>query len=664
MNTTEKQPHRSTELASELLRQIALVAVIPIVITFLFVAGELLPQLKQSLISKQQSIAGLIARQTIYQIANAEEDVNTLFTVAKQFPRRRLQDVFTAFIQDNSIFESIYLVDENGIITEIAVRGVSESNSNALYKKLDISKSAIYKTDEIQNSSGWSQVFLSVVTGRLSTAYFRPVKGGTLIAELDIDRLPKLSRELSKLGILVMIVDQNDQLIAHPDRQLSQMQISMRDLSLVTEYDHKMHSQAFTWNNANYFGTQAPIQGLSWSVIVAEDAAGMTKAIYNRLSLWFLAMFGLLFGAMALAYLRVRRFSERFRKLSSYASDIAHGQYNTEPGGLEITEFKLLADNLIAMSDAIQKRELSLQSKEFELRKLNAELERRVTERTKELQTTNDELSSTISILNNTMGQLVQSEKLASLGSLVAGIAHELNTPIGNANIASSTLADFANEMHEQLAEGSIKKSRLEEFLNDAHVATGITTRNLERAAELITSFKQVAADQSSAQRRRFRLKNVVHEILITLYPQTKKRPIEIRNNIPEDIQLESYPGPLGQVLSNLIMNALIHGFKHEEEGIVELDASMDTLGNNVIIQVRDSGHGISEEQIARVFDPFFTTKLGHGGSGLGLHICHNITTEVLGGDIAVSSSEGGTWFTLTIPVMAPMSPRSKNPES
>ena len=325
-----------------------------------------------------------------------------------------------------------------------------------------------------------------------------------------------------------------------------------------------------------------------------------------------------------------------------------------------MSPIKLLADDLVAMSEAIQKRESSLQSKEHQLRKLNAGLEERVTERTKELQATNNELSSTISILNNTMGQLVQSEKLASLGSLVAGIAHELNTPIGNANIASSTLGDFANEMHEQLLEGSIKKSRLEEFLNDAHVATGITTRNLERAAELITSFKQVAADQSSAQRRRFRLKNVAHEILITLYPQTKKRSIDIHNNIPEDIQLESYPGPLGQVLSNLIMNALIHGFKPEEEGQVELDASIDALGNNVVIQVRDTGQGISEEQLARVFDPFFTTKLGQGGSGLGLHICHNITTEVLGGDITVASSDGGTWFTLTIPLMAPTSPRIK----
>ena len=107
-------------------------------------------------------------------------------------------------------------------------------------------------------------------------------------------------------------------------------------------------------------------------------------------------------------------------------------------------------------------------------------------------------------------------------------------------------------------------------------------------------------------------------------------------------------------------MNALIHGFKPEEEGQVELDASIDALGNNVVIQVRDTGQGISEEQLARVFDPFFTTKLGQGGSGLGLHICHNITTEVLGGDITVASSDGGTWFTLTIPLMAPTSPRIK----
>ena len=276
-------------------------------------------------------------------------------------------------------------------------------------------------------------------------------------------------------------------------------------------------------------------------------------------------------------------------------------------------------------------------------------LEQRVEERTKLLSKSNQELEQTNAALNDTMDQLVQSEKLASLGSLVAGVAHELNTPIGNASMASSSLTDFAESMKQDLRNGSMSKSGLESFLDDAISATGITSRNLEKASELISSFKQVAADQSSSQKREFLLSDLVHEILVTLHPQTKKKTIEFQIDIEDGLKLNSFPGPLGQVLSNLILNAVIHGFENQGTGQIRISAR--AKDESINIEVQDNGKGIPEASIGKIFDPFFTTRLGKGGSGLGLHICHNIVVEVLGGTIQLDSRvTEGAKFVLDIP--------------
>ncbi|WP_197475064.1 sensor histidine kinase, partial [Oleiphilus sp. HI0079] len=234
-----------------------------------------------------------------------------------------------------------------------------------------------------------------------------------------------------------------------------------------------------------------------------------------------------------------------------------------------------------------------------------------------------------------------------------AGVAHELNTPIGNATMASSTLKDFAERIQQQLATGSVTKSGLKEFLNDAIMAAGITSRNLEKASELITSFKQVATDQSSSQRRTFSLNELFHEILLTLHPQTKKKAIKIELDVASEISLDSYPGPLGQVLSNLIMNAFIHGFEDRMQGRIRISAMKEE--DKVQITLEDDGKGIPETALPKIFDPFYTTRLGQGGSGLGLHICHNIVVDTLAGKIRAESEVGqGTRFLLTLAACAP----------
>lgn len=284
---------------------------------------------------------------------------------------------------------------------------------------------------------------------------------------------------------------------------------------------------------------------------------------------------------------------------------------------------------------------------EEQLRQLNETLEMRVAERTTELQLMVDRLKQT-------QVSLVQADKLASLGALVAGVAHELNTPIGNSLTVASTMENYVKVFETDVAKG-LTRSALDSFVNSAREGTDILMRSLRRAAELVSSFKQVAVDQTSTNRRRFDLQHTVDEIMLTLGPTIRKTTHRVLIDIPSEVMMESYPGPLGQVLTNMVNNALFHGFEGRENGTVTIAAAV-LVDGNVRLTVQDDGVGIPAANLGLVFDPFFTTKLGQGGSGLGLNITYNLVRDSLGGTVQVESHMGqGTLFVLMLPLVAPL---------
>lgn len=290
------------------------------------------------------------------------------------------------------------------------------------------------------------------------------------------------------------------------------------------------------------------------------------------------------------------------------------------------------------------------------LRDLFATLEQRVTERTAILESTNSELQAALEHLRHTQDHLVRSEKMAALGALVAGVAHELNTPIGNSLLASSTLQESTRLFQSEIP-GGLRRSTLLAYVEEAETAAAILMRNLGRASELIASFKQVAVDQTSSQRRSFDLAEMIGEVILTLSPAFRKTSTHVENLIPEGIQLDSYPGPLGQVITNLVNNALLHAFVEREAGHITLEVDSGDPAQ-VILLCKDNGNGINPRDLPRIFDPFFTTRLNHSGSGLGLNIVHNIVTGILGGEIHVHSNPGqGSIFSLHLPRIAPHAP-------
>jgi signal transduction histidine kinase/purine-cytosine permease-like protein len=260
------------------------------------------------------------------------------------------------------------------------------------------------------------------------------------------------------------------------------------------------------------------------------------------------------------------------------------------------------------------------------------------------------ELVESLHHLEMTRSHLVESEKMASLGGLVAGVAHEINTPVGIAVSTASYLQDRTAEVRNRLERGLLDDGDVRSYLDDAEQSAQLLLTNANRAAQLVQSFKQVAVDQTSDERRRFDLRTYVEETLVSLQPKLKGTQVAVHVDCPQGIEMDSYPGPLAQVITNLVLNSLQHAFPPGGSGMIRISAKA-VGGDEVELRHEDDGRGIPSDLHDKVFEPFFTTRRGFGGSGLGLHLVYNIVTGRLNGTIEVAPRNGGgTLFVLRLP--------------
>ncbi|HWU97944.1 MAG TPA: AAA family ATPase [Oxalicibacterium sp.] len=283
------------------------------------------------------------------------------------------------------------------------------------------------------------------------------------------------------------------------------------------------------------------------------------------------------------------------------------------------------------------------------------DLEQKIEARTQALSQKNTELRDTLTSLRRTQKQLVESAKLASLGQLVAGVAHEINTPVGVGVTGASTLAEETARLKSLFQTGAMKRSDLEAYVGTAGTISKLLLANMERAATLIQSFKDVAVDQTSEERRTFRLKGYIDEVLSNLGPMLRRSEHSMTVNCDETLEVDTYPGALSQVITNFVMNAMLHAFPEDGHGdMLIVVRSVYAEGKDTdLVELRfsDNGNGIPQENLAKIFDPFFTTMRGRGGSGLGLNIIHNLVTGPLQGQITVESQVGvGTTFIVRFP--------------
>ena len=265
------------------------------------------------------------------------------------------------------------------------------------------------------------------------------------------------------------------------------------------------------------------------------------------------------------------------------------------------------------------------------------------------------ELTQTLEELRATQEQLVESEKMASLGNLVAGVAHEINTPVGIGITASSSLVEETKQFAELYKKDKMNRKALEEYLENTFQASELILKNMNRTGELVQSFKQVSVDQMVDEKRKFNLKSYLSDIMLGIKPEFGKKTIKIDIDCDENLEINSFPGAFAQIITNLTLNSVRHGFRKKEKGNITITAKTkchserSEESSHLLLQYKDDGTGISKENLPKIFDPFFTTNK-QIGTGLGLHIVYNLVTQKLKGNIKCESKEGkGVLFTINV---------------
>lgn len=319
---------------------------------------------------------------------------------------------------------------------------------------------------------------------------------------------------------------------------------------------------------------------------------------------------------------------------------------------IDITDLKKAESKLEELNE---KLEAKVERRAYLLNETNRELELsmyKLQMNQSQLEESNLLLEDSLISLRDTQNQLVESEKLAALGRLVAGVSHEINTPLGIGITSISYIGKECSDLEKELSNNTLTRSDLNNFLSGLKNTTKLVLTNLKNAANLVNKFKQIAVDQSTEELRRFNLHEYLDSIIQSLSPQLKHTKYSVSLECPEDISILSYPSILTQIITNLVMNSLIHGFDERDHGSMKL--TVEPIQDNMLnIHYTDDGLGILSEHVEKIFEPFFTTKRGQGGVGLGLNIVYNLITRTLSGTIEVESSPNeGVHFHIRIPIL------------
>jgi len=403
----------------------------------------------------------------------------------------------------------------------------------------------------------------------------------------------------------------------------------------------------YAFKRLRFAGAPFPYLMIRLGIPVDEALAQARRVVRRNLVLLSLAAVLFMASAWILGEVAVVR---KLRGLLSAAARLEAGNLEARAGlGDGDDEISRLGRAFDSMAQALEKREQERDTYENEVCHLNEFLEERVEIRTKELAAANKELTQAMERLSLAQEHLIQSEKMASLGGLVAGVAHEINTPVGIGVTAASHLEDKTRTVLEEFRAGALKRASLEDYLGVCDESAHMILSNLRRASDLIRSFKQVAVDRSTEERRVFGLRGYLEQVLLSLRPHLKKTAIQVELVCDAELEIDSYPGVWSQIVSNLVLNALQHAFDPGQAGRITITATLEPERLRFIFA--DNGKGIAPEHLNKIFEPFFTTYRQKGGSGLGLSIVYNLVTRTMGGTIHVASEPGqGAVFSIIIP--------------
>lgn len=390
-------------------------------------------------------------------------------------------------------------------------------------------------------------------------------------------------------------------------------------------------------------------------LVVYTDYTRAYRELWQNVKVVILFQVGAIALLSAVVFWLIRRLLTRHvDHIASFTDQLTLNQLGTP---LTLRRRDVPHDELGVLVGAInrmrQRLRLDIEGRaraEQEVRRLNESLEETVIRRTEQLHQRTEELSDTIARLQSTQRQLVEHEKMAALGSLVAGVAHEINTPVGVSVTACSHLDEEIQSLHASFMAGKLTRSAFEQSVEVLRESNTIIGTNLERAANLIRSFKMVAVDQSNEDKRHFKVREYLESVVLALRPQLKKTALAIDLQVDAGLELDSYPGAFSQIFTNLIANSILHGFDPATQGTITIRIAVQ--GDQLIMDYQDDGRGIDASVKGRLFEPFVTTRRNQGGSGLGMHIVYNVVTQMLRGRIAyLDDSPQGVHFRIQAPL-------------
>lgn len=381
--------------------------------------------------------------------------------------------------------------------------------------------------------------------------------------------------------------------------------------------------------------TQLPVGQQSIHLGIEYSRAQLVGPINRAYQIIWLIIMVILVTSIYISVYFSRRFTRPFENISQLIESYRQGKFESKCLELNFEEFIHMSEVLEDMASIIDKN--------------RHELEDRVEQRTQELAEANESLKNSLETQRNMQTHLIESEKMAQLGGLVAGISHEVNTPIGIGLTAASSMRVFVNEIQQLTESGKLTRAKHENLINKCLECADIVVSNLSRSADLISNFKDVAVSQSSSEATDFNLLEFMQEIVNSLIPQTKKYQLNITLDIDENLVMRSYQGVIAQIFTNFIINSIKHGFTPDKPHNILIHAYIER--NGLKLDYQDDGSGMDKEVLAKIFEPFYTTKRGQGGTGLGMHIVYNLITQKLDGRITAQSRGGkGAKFKISLP--------------
>lgn len=585
---------------------------------------------------------GLLAESLNVQV---DEHSENQITVLKHFThyynttdlndQNEINAQLKTILELDAMFLKIDIINQDGII----VNTTSDDKSSL---GLDSSSQPYLSAVHEPGDYYYSNTIFSKEYDRVLASLTYKSENDYLVAYLDLSHLTKhIDRLPIKNELEYMLLDHNGTIVSSSLQALvdSRSKISFFD----TSWSYNDKYEYIHINNTKYLKNSSISDLMSWTIIILHNSKDISRPIYNMVAISLAISISMIILITIFQYKRINYIISKIEELNSNLKLIENGVYDVVFSDTQFNEFNELANHFLKSTDEIQEREL-------EITTLNANLESIVETRTFELTEKNDELKALITELEDTQSLLIESEKLASFSRLIAGIAHEINTPVGVCITMSSYLLESSKNLNKAFEGNQLTKGQFKDYIEKLLEISDLLLENLLKAGDLITSFKKASNNNFTYDLCEYNLHDLANNLLKSIETQLKDKHYEILIDIPKDFMLISYPSAMSQILTNLISNAIDHGFRDRDYGQIRINAGHNIAGH-IELTVTDDGHGIADDKKQNIFEPFYTTNRDKGGMGLGLSIIHNLVINKLHGSIDIESIAGEyTKFILTLP--------------